>query len=76
MASQMTRIIDFFGVPQSPRHPQREWIIENQGLAIEEDLAINQVPRNAPQANMVTHRVGVEPPRVGTPRVKPPRTEQ
>lgn len=24
MAVQMTRVADFFGVPQPPRHPQRE----------------------------------------------------
>lgn len=48
MAAQMTCISDFFGVPKPPRHPQREWLRENQGLAIEDDLTINQVPRNAP----------------------------
>ena len=49
----MTRIADFFGVPQPPRHPQRGWTRENQGVAIEDDPIINLVPRNAPQANMV-----------------------
>ena len=44
LAAQMTRIADFFGVPQPPRQPQREWIRENQGLVFGEDVTINQTP--------------------------------
>ena len=61
----MTRIADFFGVPQPPRHTQREWMIENRGIALEEDLTINQFQqnqRNIPQENVVNHGLGVEPP--------------
>ena len=71
----MTRIADFFGVPQPPRHPQREWMIENQGIAFEEDPTINQVQqnqRNTPQANVVNQRVGIEPPRVEPLGPEPP----
>lgn len=64
----MTRIADFFSVPQPPQHPQRELIRGNQGLAIEDDLIINQIPRNAPQANIVNQGIGIEPPRVEAPR--------
>lgn len=70
MEPQMTHIVDFFGVPQSPRHPQRGWTRENQGIAVENDLTINQVPRNAPQVNMVNQGIRVEPPRVEAPRAK------
>lgn len=60
MAAQMTCITDFFGVPQPPRHPQMEWMIENQGITFEGDPTINQVQqnqRNIPQTNMVNRRV-------------------
>lgn len=60
IAAQMTHIVDFFGVPQPPRHPQREWMIENQGVALEEDPTINQVQqnqRNIPQTNVVNQGV-------------------
>lgn len=46
MAAQMMHIADFFGVPQPPRHPQREWMIENKGISFEEDPTINQVQQN------------------------------
>ena len=63
MAAQMTRIADFFGVPQPPRPPQREWIRENQGAILEEDVTINQIPRVANQG-VVGEQPIVEPPRV------------
>lgn len=75
MEVHMMRITDFFGVPQPPQHPQRGWMIENQGIAFEEDPTINQVQqnqRNIPQTNMVNKGVGVEPPRVESPRPEPP----
>ena len=46
MASQMTRIADFFGVLQPLTHPQREWVRENQGIILKEDPTINQVQQN------------------------------
>lgn len=60
----MTRIGDFFGVPQPPLHPKREWMIENQGITFEEDPTINQANKTKemyPQANMVNQGVGVKP---------------
>ncbi|XP_050890388.1 uncharacterized protein LOC127095791 [Lathyrus oleraceus] len=66
----MTCIADFFGVPQPLQPPQREWIRENQGLAIVDDFTINQVPRNAPQANVVNQGTEVEPPKVKAPRAE------
>lgn len=49
---------------------------EYQGLAIEDDFTINQVPRNAPQENVVNQGTRVEPPRVEATRVEAPRAEQ
>ena len=74
MAAQMTRITDFFGVPQPPRPPQREWIRENQGVILDEDVTINQIPRVANQG-VVGEQPIVEPPRVNpqVPRVAEPR---
>lgn len=53
MATQITRIADFFGISQPPRQPQKEWIRENQGLAIEVTLPLTKSRENAPQANVV-----------------------
>ena len=77
LAAQMTCIADFFGVPQPPRQPQREFIRENQGLVLGEDVTINQTPQNVPQ-NVVNQRVAVEQPVVEPPRVVPqlPRAQE
>lgn len=73
LAAQVTRLADFFGVLQAPRQLQREWVIENQGVVLEEDPTINQ--RNEPRADGVNHGVGVEPPRVEQPMSIPKERE-
>ena len=63
----MTRIADFFGVPQPLTHPYRECVRENQGVILEEDPTINQVQqnqRNASQENMLNQGGIVEVARV------------
>lgn len=63
MAMQMTRIADFFGVPQTPQQLWREHVLENQGAILEEDPTINQAHQNAPRIDVENQGVGVEPPR-------------
>lgn len=64
MTTQMTRIADFFGVSQAPRHLRREHLLENQGATLEEDPTINQFQQNACMVDVTNQVVRVEPPRV------------
>ncbi|XP_050920214.1 uncharacterized protein LOC127137835 [Lathyrus oleraceus] len=48
----MARMSALLGVPQSHRHPPRDWIRENQGVTFEEDPTINQIPQNQPPLEM------------------------
>ena len=49
LAAQMTRIADFFGVPQT-RH--REQVVHNPVVAVQEEPTINQIPSDSPQENI------------------------
>ena len=55
MAAQMTRMAEFFGVPQPIRQPQRELIRGNHGVVLEEDMTTNQNP----PPDGITHRVEI-----------------
>lgn len=48
---------EFLGVPQPHRHPQMDWVRENQGATFGEDPIINQIPQNQPQPEMVNQEV-------------------
>lgn len=43
MAAQMTRLTQFFGVPQPPPQPRRELVRENQGLVIGDNPILNPI---------------------------------
>jgi len=70
LAAQMTRIADFFGVPQT-RH--RGQVIHNPVVAVQEEPTINQIPLDNPQTNVRNQEDVVEQPRVEIPIPQEPR---
>ena len=67
----MSRLADFFGVPQPIRQPQRAQIRGNQGILLEEETTINQVQQPVEENLRVQmEQPGVEEPRVVAPEIR------
>ena len=67
----MSRLDDFFGVPQPIRQPQRPQIRGNQGILLEEETTINQVQQPVEENLRVQmEQPGVEEPRVIAPEIR------